>query len=64
MSAEDRYVLSILDHLSRKLPIRALLRIYHSCKPEKDFIGMYFIQIFFFKQENFNFANFSLGFQV
>jgi len=40
MSIEERHVISVLSHFSQKIPIRALLRLYISRKPQKDFIGM------------------------
>ena len=40
MNAENRHVLSVLGHLSQKISTRALLQLYTSRRPQKDFIGM------------------------
>jgi len=40
MNAENRHVLSVLGHLSQKISTRALLQLYTSRRPQKDFIGI------------------------
>jgi len=60
MKPEDLQVLSILDHLSRKLPTRALLQIYLSQKPERDFIGMLYSNFVIFIRDLLTLLNFLL----
>jgi len=47
MNVEDRLVLEVLDHLSHKIPTRALLRLYTLKRRRKYFLGMYFFKFFF-----------------
>ena len=63
MNAEDRHVLSVLDILFRKLPTRALLRIYLSPKMEKDFISMSFCKFSFLNKRILTLLNFLSDFR-
>jgi len=51
MKSKDLQVISVLDHLSRKLPTRGLLRIYLSPKSERDFIDMLYSSLTCFIEE-------------
>jgi len=47
INTEGRHALEVLSHLSHKIPTRALLRLYTSKRPRKDFLGRFFSSSFF-----------------
>jgi len=63
MDVDDRRVFEVFGHFSYQIPTRALLRLYTSKTPRKDFIGMYLFTLLLYSKRFLTLLNVLLIFR-